>query len=669
MKNLELFQRRQGWQIGDESLYTVGVKLRVAVAMAIALALPAAADEGLWLFNQFPANVVKEKHGFEVTPAFLDHLRLSTVSIAGGSGAFVSARGLIVTNQHLAADCLRKLGKFDEGYYGEGLACPGLDASVLVNLENVTAQVKGTAGDGVKAAEALEKRAAAIAGIEKACAQKSGNVCSVVKLFSGERYDLYQYKKYTDVRLVFAPERAIASFGGNPDSLAYPRYLFDVAFLRAYENGQPAQTPQYLKWSAEGAKEGELVFAAGSPQSTSRLATPAQLVFLRDVSLPFTLLRLQQRVQDLREKGQAADGLLAEFASTYKWTAGKLIGVKDDWLMARKTNFEKKLKNAVQNDPKLGADAIKVWDEIATAYKNWMPSEKAYQVLANPGAVGSSLFRAARQIVRGQSQEALNPKAVDDGVETAMLARYFEDLKALGDKDVPLKAILGGKTPQAAAEEIVRGTKIRSGALSQKSDDPMIRLARQLEEPARKIEKKHADMIEALDTSATERIAHYRYQIFGASDYPDATGTLRAAFGVVKPYKDRTESPTPYATTFSGMYYLAASQYDNYKLPQRWAEGRAKLDPLTPMDFVSTCDITAGAAGSPVVNQKGELVGVTFEGNLESIANTYLYLDDRGRALHASTAAATQALERLYGARALVEELGFKPPMNADERR
>jgi hypothetical protein len=629
--------------------------------MAIALALPAAADEGLWLFNQFPAAVVKEKHGMDVTPAFLDRLRLATVSLPGGSGAFVSPRGLIVTNQHLVADCLRKLGKLEDGYYAGELACPGLDASVLVNLENVTAEVRGAAPDGLKPADALEKRAAAIAGIEKTCVQKSGNVCTVVKLFAGERYDLYQYKKYTDVRLVFAPERAIASFGGNPDSLTYPRYLFDVAFLRAYENGRPANTPQYLEWSVGGAKEGELVFAAGSPQSTSRLATPAQLTFLRDVSLPFTLLRLQQRVQDLREKGRAADALLAEFASTYKWTAGKLIGVKDDWLMARKTNFEKKLKNAVQNDPKLGPDAVKVWDEIATAYKNWAPSEKAYQVLANPGAVGSNLFRRARQIVRGTADDSVFPP-VDDGVETAMLARYLEELKSLGDKDVPLKAILGGKTPQVAAEEMVRGTKIRDSAASPKSDDPMIRLARQLEEPARKVEKRHAELIESLDTTATARIAHYRYQIFGASDYPDATGTLRAAFGVVKPYKDRTEAPTPFATTFSGMYYLAASQYDNYKLPQRWAEGRTKLDPLTPMDFVSTCDITAGAPGSPVVNAKGELAGITFEGNLESIANAFLYLDDRARALHASTAAVTQALERLYGARALLDELtGGKP--------
>jgi Peptidase S46 len=251
-----------------------------------------------------------------------------------------------------------------------------------------------------------------------------------------------------------------------------------------------------------------------------------------------------------------------------------------------------------------------------------------------------------------------------------MLARYLEDLKALGDKEVPLKAILGGKTPQQAAEELVRGTKIKDvaerrrlaadHAAAQKSDDPMIRLARQIEEPARRLQKKHAETIESLDTSATERIAHYRYQIFGAKDYPDATGTLRAAFGVVMAYRDRTEAPTPYATTFSGLYYLAASQYDNYRLPQRWLAGRPQLDPITPMDFVSTCDITAGAAGSPVVNQKGELVGITFEGNLESIANTYLYLDDRARAMHAGTQAATQALAKLYKTQALLEELGVK---------
>jgi len=272
----------------------------------------------------------------------------------------------------------------------------------------------------------------------------------------------------------------------------------------------------------------------------------------------------------------------------------------------------------------------------------------------------------ARQMVRGE--RVVQETALDDGVETAMLARYLEDLKALGDKEVPLKAILGGKSPQQAAQEMVKNTRIKDAAerrrlatgqaAAQKSDDPILRLARQLDEPALKLEKTHSQTIEALDASATERIAHYRYQIFGAKDYPDATGTPRAAFGVVKAYKDRTEAPTPYATTFSGMYYLAASQYDNYKLPRRWVEGKAVLDPLTPMDFVSTCDMTASAAGSPVVNQKGELVGITFEGNLESIANTFLYLDDRARAMHAGTQAATEALKKLYKADPLLAELG-----------
>ena len=669
---------------GPKLLTLVTMSFRYLVAVC-ALALPLAADEGLWLFNQFPKDAVNEKYKFEVAAPFLDHLRLSTVSLGTSSGAFVSARGLLVTNQHIIAGCLSKLGLLEDGYYAATPAderpCPGLDAAVLVNLENVTPQVKTKDQDGLKPAEALEKRTAAIAAIERSCAQKTGNTCTVVKLFSGERYDLYQYKKYSDLRLVFAPERAIAFFGGNPDSLAYPRYLFDVAFLRAYENGKPADTPHFLKWNAGGVKDGDLVFAAGSPQSTSRLAVPSQLVFYRDVSLPFTLGRLQQRILDLRNwaanagaNGHAADLPLADLASTYKWTAGRLIGVKDDWLMARKTNFEKKLKNAVQSDPKLGAEAVKVWDEIGAAYRRWTPSEKAYQVLESPGAVGSNLFRMARQIVRADrikpDESLYAATTLDDAIETVMLTRYLEDLKALADKDVPLKAILAGKNPPQVAEEMVRGTRLKEvaerrrlasdHAAAQKSDDPLIRLARQIEEPARKLEKTHLEAIEALDTSATERIAHYRYQIFGDKDYPDATGTLRVAFGSVKAYRDRTEAPAPYATTFSGMYYLAASQYDNYRLPKRWVEGRSQLDPVTPMDFVSTCDITASAAGSPVVNQKGELVGITFEGNLESIANTFLYLDDRARAMHAGTQAATEALAKLYNAKVLLEELGVK---------
>lgn len=574
------------------------MKLRCLI-LVCALALPLLADEGLWLFSQFPKDAFKEKHETEVTDAFLDHLRLATVRIGSDAGAFVSARGLLLTNQHLATECLAKANALQDGFYAaaetQEVRCAGLEAQVLVSMEKVTDQVKAAAAGVTKAADALEKRNTAIAAIEKACAAKTGNVCSVVKFYSGERYDLYQYRKYSDLRLVFAPERTIALFGGNPANQTFPRYALDIAFLRAYENGAPAATPQFLQWGA-GVKDGATVFAVGNPAATARLSTVAQLNFYHDYVLPLTLARVQSRIVDLRafaaksaDNQRAAELTLTNLGSQYKLLAGKLIGLSDTTLMARKTNFERRLRNSVQHDPKLGAEGAKVWDDVATAYKTWAPSEKAYEVVAYPMT-----------------------DAADPAVKAVLEARYQEEIKALKDKQI-------------------EATKAR-------------------------LIKKHQETIEALETSAAERIAQYRYKIFGDADYPDATGTPRITFGLVKSYRDRTEAPVPYAGTFGGLYYLAYPQ-EPYKLPQRWVDGKTVLDLVTPMNFATTCDITSGASG-PVVNTAGELVGLTFDGNIESIALTYLYSDETARAVHVATQGIVEALRKLYKTPALLNELG-----------
>ena len=677
-----------------------------ALLLASVLVLPVAADEGMWLFNQFPAAQVKDKYNFDVTPQFLDNLRLASMRIGGGSGSFVSPHGLIFTNHHVASDCITKVSSPVHDYIKDGfsadkdqpeLACPDLEANVLLRIEEVTNQVKEAAPPTAKPADALAKRNAAIAQIEKSCAGKSGNHCDVVKLFSGERYDLYEYKKYSDIRLVFAPEFGIAFFGGDPDNFTYTRYDLDIAFLRAYENGKPAETPHYLKWSAKGVEDGGLVFVAGNPGTTSRLATTAQLTFYRDTSLPLALARLQTRIKALNEfaaqsteKARQAQHTQFGLSNSYKSNAGKLIGLKDDRLMARRQNFEKKLRNSVENDPKLGTEAGKVWDEIAAAYKAWTPYEKPYEILAAPGAQGSTLFRMARQIVR-YGEELTKPSAqrlpayrdsalrslelamyspapISDGVETAMLAQFLEELKALGEKEAPVKAILAGRTPQLAAEEMVGGTKLKGvderkrlaadRTLVGKSQDPMIRLARLLAEPSRKLLKRHQDSIESLETSSAEKIAHYRFRIFGYKDYPDGTLTPRVTFGVVKAYKDKTEAPVPYATTFGGMYHRAGPA-DPYRLPQRWVDGKSKLDLVMPFNFVSTCDITGGNSGSPTINDKGEIVGIIFDNNIEGLSQTYLYSEEQARALHVASQGIVEALRKLYGQAALLEELGL----------
>ncbi len=666
------------------------------------LCLPLAADEGMWLFNQFPKDQVKEKYTFDVPDALLDHLRLSTLRIGNGTGSFVSATGLVLTNQRLVTDCLKAAAGHDylkDGFYAATpeaeLPCAGLDAAVVVAMEDVTGKVRESVKEGAKATESLAKRNAAVGAIEKACAERTHNTCTVVKLSSGERYDLYQYKKYGDLRLVFAPEAAVAAFGGTAADYTFQRYSLDVAFLRAYENGKPAATPQFLKWSTEGVTDTELTFTAGNPAPTSRLATFAQLNFYHDTMLPAMIGRIQWRILDLKnfaEKSQAnltvASRHLGELNASYKFTAGRLIGLNDVRLMARKQNFEKKLRAAVEHDPKLGMEAGKVWDQVATAYTEWKRSERAYQVLERPAAIGSEMFRMARQIVRlseerGKPNEQRLPEfrdsnlasleaslysdaPVDDGIESIMLSRYLEEIKALGEKEAPLKAILGSRTPTQAAEEYLKNSKLKDPAerkrlaadrgAVQKSEDGMIRLARLLEEPSRKLLKKHEETIEALEVTSAEKIAAYRFKMFGAADYPDATSTLRLTFGAVKDYRDRTDAKVLYDTTYGGLFYLAGKTTPML-LPQRWMDAKSSLDLVTPYDFPTTCDI-AGTAGSPTVDKKGELIGMVLDGNLESIALTYLYTDETARAVHVATQGIAEALRSVYKTPALLKELG-----------
>jgi hypothetical protein len=672
---------------------------------ALLLCLAARADEGMWPYSQVRADVILEKYKFEASAPFLEKLRLASVRITGGSGSFVSPNGLMITNQHIAAGCLAKQSSVQHDYLRDGfyadtrqteLPCPGLEAEVLLKVEDVTAQIKTAATEKTAAAQAVELRRAAMARVEKACAASSGNRCEVVKLYSGVRYDLYQYKPYADLRLVFAPEYDLAFFGKERDAITYLRYGMDIAFLRAYENGNPASTPHFLKWASEAVKEGDLVFTAGNPEPTLRLATSSQLTFYRDTVLPLALGRLQPRIVSLREYAakseenlRAAQPVLSPLMTSYKLAAGKLIGLRDDRLVSKKTIFQGKVRRAVERDPKLGEAAAKVWDEMAAAYKTWTPSEKLYELLENDAAPGSNLFRIARQIVRTADEKvksddqrlpeykswllpglekSLNADApVNDAIEVLMLTQYLEELKKLSAKEVPVKAILAGRTPQQAAEAYVQASKLKDPAermrlassrdMVRKSTDGMIKLALLLDDPARKIRKKQEQVLGSLEASAAEKIAQYRLMLFTVSEYPDATGTPRVAYGVVKSYTDRAGVPAPFASTFGGLYYRKDKE-GPYMVPARWVELRDKLDLVAPMDFVSTCDIGGGDPGSPTVNRAGELVGVTFDGNLESLPNIYLYTDEKARAVHVSVQGIVEALTKAYKTPALLKELG-----------
>ncbi len=648
-----------------------------AILLVWMCALPLAADEGMWLIERFPKDAVQQKYGFEATSQFLDHLRLSSVRIGGGSGAFVSPRGLVLTNRHIVSECVARQDSFYAAAEAAETRCAGLEASVLVKIDDVTGQVKAAAQEGATPSKALEARNAGIARIESECAAKSGSTCTVVTLFSAGRYDLYQYRKYADVRLVFAPEYALAFFGRERDSMTYLRYGLDIAFLRVYENGKPAATPQYLKWSAGGAKDGELVFAAGNPATTVRATTAAQLTFYRDTALPVALARWGPRVQQLtafeaksENDRRVAQPVLTGFLESYKSAAGKLIGLRDDRLVSRKTIFDAKIRQAVENDPKLGKASGQVWDQVAAAYKNWAPLEKPYQLLEASPAPGSDLFRIARELVRGEPAKDSGASigvTIHEGLETLLLTQYFEELKNLKGKEAPVKAILGGQTPEQAAGDLVKSTRLKSVAERRQlaanhaavtgSEDGMIRLALLLDEPGRRLRKKHEDLIGSLETSAAEKIAQYRYLLFGDADYPDATSTPRVEFGTIKGYTDRAGTPQPYAATLGGLFYRRGNEAP-YQAPQRWLDSQPMLNLITPLDFVSTCDIGGGDYGSPTVNRAGELVGVIFDGNLESLPNTYLYVEEQARAVHVAVQGIAEALEKVYKATPLLQELG-----------
>ena len=638
----------------------------------------------MWLFDHFPQETVKQKYGIEVSKEFLENLRLASARIGGATGAFVSANGLLLTNQHVISFCLDALSSSAHDYLRDGFQaataaqearCPDLDARMLVDIKDVTSDIP-TLTRKTATGAALKQGEEAITRVENECKARSDASCEVVSLFSGSRYELYTYKRYSDVRLVFAPEQQLAFFGHERDAITYLRYGLDTAFARVYEGGKPAMTTHFLKWSNTGIKEGDLVLASGNPKKTVRETTAAQLTFYRDTALPLQLARLAKRIAAINDfsaqsedNRRRADPRRILFLETYKSTAGKLIGLRDDRLVMRKTVFDGKIRRAVEADPKLGTEAGKIWDQVATAYKEWAPNEKAYEILEADPAPGSALFRIARAMIRKQPVDLAAD--IDEPLEITLLAQYLEEIKSLGergDKGVPVKAILSGQTPQAAAEAFVHSSSLRNprqrrrlasdqDAISD-SDDGMLRLTKLLEPAAEKIRKKHDEVIGAVEVSAAAQIAQYRYRLFGDAEYPDATGTPRVEFGVLKSYTDRAGVNEPYAATFSGLYYRQNNQ-GPYLVPQRWIEARPTLDTVTPLDFVSTCDVGGGDAGSPTVNRAGELVGLLFDGNLESLPNTYLYTDDQARAVHVSAEGIAEALDKVYRAGFLLKELGL----------
>ncbi|MHB1036716.1 MAG: S46 family peptidase [Pirellulales bacterium] len=667
-------------------------------------------DEGMWLFNNPPKKQLQAKYGFEPTADWMTHLQQASVRFnSGGSGSFVSPNGLVMTNHHVGADALQKMSTKDRDYIQTGfyaktrkdeVKCVDLELNVLMSIEDVTERVNAAVKPGSDPAAAEKARRAVMNTIEKESLDKTGLRSDVVTLYQGGLYHLYRLKKYTDVRLVFAPEKDIAFFGGDPDNFEYPRYDLDICFFRVYENDKPAKVPHYLKWSAAGAADEELIFVSGHPGRTDRMNTVAHLEFLRDNVFPFTLNLIRRREVMLKtyserslENARRAQDELFGYQNSRKARLGGLAGLQDPAVMKQKAADEAALRKAVAADAALKKSCGGAWDEVKATLPLWHEILYNYSLLEKGTAFNSDLFGVARTLVRmadetakpnadrlreyresnldSLKQELFSEAPIYDDLETVKLADSLGLFIELAGADNPLvKKVLAGKSPQERAAELVRGTKLRDVAARKKlaeggvkaiaaSNDSMIELARLVDEPARQLRKKYEEKIEEPQRQAYAKIAKARFATEGTDVYPDATFTLRLAFGVVKGYTELDQQLPPWTTM--GGTYLHAEKHgskDPFALPPSWLEKKNRLKLETPFNFVSTADIIGGNSGSPVVNRKGELVGIIFDGNLESLVWDFVYTDKIGRALAVHSAGIIEALRKVYDAKDLVEELG-----------
>jgi hypothetical protein len=672
--------------------------------------LPAFADEGMWTFDNLPLKQWKERYNFEPTQEWIDNVRLASVRLEGGSGSFVSPDGLLITNQHVAAGQLAKLSTKERdlvknGFYAptraEELKTPDLEANVLVSFENVTERVQSAAKAGASDREANAQRRAMITAIEKESTEKTGLKSEVISLYSGGEYWLYRFKKYTDVRLVFAPEEQIAAFGGDYDNFTFPRHDLDITFLRAYENGVPAKTPNYLKFSEKGAQDGEFVIASGNPGSTARLLTLSQLRYQRDVGNP-----LQQKVWTLRrdiletyakrgdEQRRQASGGIRSFNNSLKRLAGQQEGLLNPRMFAKKEAEEKALKDELAKKPELQKMYAPAWEQIEKAYTE-MP--KMSNRLAFSNLSPSRLATIAQQLVRYSEEtkkpndqrypeysdarlaafktSLLSPAPIYPELEEAALTAWLEEArKTLGANDLFIKAALGDAEPSEVVRRAINETKLKDVAERKalleggadaiaKSNDPLIALAKRVEPVIRELRAWNEEKIVSVEASAGERIAKARFAAYGRTISPDANFNLRVAYGRVKGYDEDT-TLVPFRTTFYGLYDRALSFNETppYDLPARWRDGRDKLDLATPLNFVYTADTIGGMSGSPIVNRSGEFVGINFDSNLQKLSNRYWYIEEEegSRAVGVHSAGILESLRKLYDAGDLARELTGK---------
>ena len=680
-----------------------------AMAMAAALLTPTVlADEGMWTFDNPPLKQLKEKYDFTPTQQWLDHLRLSSVRLNdGGSGSFVSAHGLLLTNHHVALGQLQKNSTAEHDYVKDGfyaatadaeMKSPDLEVNVLVSMENVTDRVN-TAIKGIsKTEEQFAKRRAVIAEIEKESTDKTGFRSDVVTLYQGGEYWLYRYKKYTDVRLVFAVEQQTAFFGGDPDNFTYPRYDLDMALFRVYENGKPIDSQDYLKWNDKGAAEDELVFVSGHPGGTERLSTYAELEFNRDYVVPMIAMLLKRRIAVLKEYSargpeQARQALSQIFGleNSRKVIEGRLQGLQQKSLMDKKKKDEEDFRAKVNANPEWKKEYGSAWEPVEKVIEKAKPRIKeqffrGFDSQLATLAINLVTYVAEIKKPNGERlpgfQEAqlesmkmrlYSPAPIYPEYEIARMTGALSlDLEQMGPNDPWVKGVLEGRTPAETANQLVSGTKMGDAAFRKSlvdggqaavdaSTDPLIVMARRIDPIRREQIKWFDENVTSVQQRTGEQLGKARFAVYGHNTYPDATFTLRLSYGQAKGYP-MNGTVAPYKTTFYGLYDRASSfnYKDPFELPQRYLDGKGKVDLTTPFNFVTTNDIIGGNSGSPVVNRNGEIVGLIFDGNIESLVGNYAYDGTANRAVAVHTAVMTEAMKKLYGADKLVDEIQGK---------
>jgi hypothetical protein len=661
------------------------------------------AEEGMWTFDNFPTKLVAAKYGFTPSQSWLDHIRASSLRIAGGcSASFISPQGLVMTNHHCVVECVEQLSTpkdnlVENGFIAKTAAeepkCPDFELDQLVEIRDVTADVQAaiarkTGDDANKALHAKE------AQLQQGCGSDPSVRCDVISLYYGGVYDLYRYKRYTDVRLVFAPEFAVAQFGGDPDNFNFPRFDFDIGLLRAYEDGKPAANNDYLRWSANGSKDGELVFVSGNPGGTSRELTMSQLAFERDTELPFLIPEtseyrgeLEQFVTRGSEQTREAKEQLFYTENDFKVEFGRQGTLLDPKFFAGKLEEEQHLRASTAADPKLASD-LSAWDDIAKIQQVRAQLFTRRMVVGN--AFGSSLMDYAITLVRASTErtkpnEERLPEYTDQALvnvqqelsahvpiykdlEELDLALMFSTIRRdLGADDPFTRKMLGDESPEQLAHRLVSGTRLDDPKVREElyaggqpavrdSTDSLIRFATLVNADRLAVRKEYEARVDAPTRAAAERIAKARFAVYGTSIDPDATFTARLSYGSVKGFENAEGKIVQPFTTIDGLFHRATGA-PPYKLPESWLKARASLNLALPMNVSTTNDIIGGNSGSPLIDQDGNVVGLIFDGNIFSLGGDYGYDAAKNRAVAVDSRALLEGLRRVYHLDYVVDEI------------